>query len=147
MDKFIFNNVEITINNLGNNNDLILDDNGIAWKYFLEIINITIKNNLVNSKLVKNLLNYFGIKELWRMDLEFAVYSSTDIDKKHINDMLIYIINNVKDIDSKYIQIMINEYVNPLIALSNNKLEKYDGKNDYRIEYTSVDIPDIINFK
>jgi hypothetical protein len=147
MDKFIFNNIEITINNLGNNNDLILDDNGIAWKYFLEIINITIKNNLVNSKLVKNLLNYFGIKELWRMDLEFAVYSSNDIDKKHINDMLIYIINNVKDIDSKYIQIMINEYVNPLIALSNNKLEKYDGKNDYRIEYTSVDIPDIINFK
>ncbi len=146
MDKFIFNNIEITINHLAHN-ELELDDNGIAWKYFLEIINITIKNNLVNSKLVKNLLNYFGIKELWRMDLEFAVYSSNDIDKKHINDMLIYIINNVKDIDSKYIQIMINEYVNPLIALSNNKLEKYDGKNDYRIEYTSVDIPDIINFK
>ena len=41
--------------------------------------------------------------------------------------MLIYIINNVKDIDSKYIQIMINEYVNPLIALSNNKLEKYES--------------------
>ena len=54
---------------------------------------------------------------------------------------------STSSVASKYIQIMINEYVNPLIALSNNKLEKYDGKNDYRIEYTSVDIPDIINFK
>lgn len=79
------------------------------------------------------------------MDILYTVCISSDNDKKIIVQMLEFIISEISNNNIDYIKNMIFKYIKPLINIALDKLVKYDGKLTYYCDYSTDEIPYILN--
>ncbi len=130
-----------------NDKIVLYKDGNTSYKFFISILYNTyiVKTYIINTFELQNLLNYYHGHHIYFMDILYTVCISSDNDKKIIVKMLEYILSEINDNNIDFINTMITTYIRPLINIGLDNLVKYDGKLTYYCDYSTDEIPQILN--
>lgn len=119
---------------------------------YYDKININIYNEsekkLINDKIklknngISRLLKYFNKEDFWYMDILYATAIANDQEKILYKEILDEICKNI--LDSDLLDLIQIDYINTLYDIINGTNKDIE---QYLHNYTSVDIPNIVNGK
>ena len=117
-------------------------------KAILEIFADINEKKLINDKIklknngISRLLKYFNKEDFWYMDILYATAIANDQEKILYKEILDEICKNI--LDSDLLDLIQIDYINTLYDIINGTNKDIE---QYLHNYTSVDIPNIVNGK